>query len=483
MERNRSIRTAVAACVLSLTLSAASPARTIYVGDDAPAGFRTIQAAIDDANDGDTIIIRPGTYTGPGNRDISFAGKAITVRSSDPDSPDAVAGTIVDCNGTDTLPHRGFYFHGGEDANSVLAGLTVTNGCADCGGGILCDKSSPSITGCRIIGNQTYRGGPSWGGGGAGICCLGGSCPRISQCEISGNVAHGLILATAELLHGRGGGLYSLDSRPVIIGCEITGNGASHGGGVYCQGASPVIRNSSITANTATDEGGGVACHHCDLQVENALVCGNVGWQWYGGGGIYCQASNPVVVNCTIAGNHHRRGGGVLSETNSNPVFRNCILWDNIISVYGEGGPCRRQVCPILVSSREGPSAAAFHYCDVQEDATGSHIEAGCRIDWGPGNIALAPAFAKPGYWSVHEDQPCLLYVDTWTAGDYHLQSQAGRWEPDGGSWVVDEVTSPCIDAGDPNSPVGDEPEPNGGRVNMGAYGGTGEASKSYTAP
>jgi hypothetical protein len=63
--------------------------------------------------------------------------------------------------------------------------------------------------------------------------------------------------------------------------------------------------------------------------------------------------------------------------------------------------------------------------------------------------------------------------------GDYHLKSQAGRWDPAGQSWVPDEVTSPCIDAGDPNSPAGAEPEPNGGRVNMGAYGGTGEASKS----
>ena len=45
---------------------------------------------------------------------------------------------------------------------------------------------------------------------------------------------------------------------------------------------------------------------------------------------------------------------------------------------------------------------------------------------------------------------------------------------------MIDEVTSPCIDAGDPMSPIGREPFPNGGRINMGAYGGTAEASKSY---
>jgi hypothetical protein len=60
------------------------------------------------------------------------------------------------------------------------------------------------------------------------------------------------------------------------------------------------------------------------------------------------------------------------------------------------------------------------------------------------------------------------------------LKSEAGRWNPNTKTWVVDDVTSPCIDAGDPNIPVGDEPFPNGVRINMGAYGGTAEASKSY---
>jgi hypothetical protein len=45
---------------------------------------------------------------------------------------------------------------------------------------------------------------------------------------------------------------------------------------------------------------------------------------------------------------------------------------------------------------------------------------------------------------------------------------------------VVDDVTSPCIDAGDPICPIGYESFPNGGIINIGAYGGTPEASKSY---
>jgi hypothetical protein len=67
--------------------------------------------------------------------------------------------------------------------------------------------------------------------------------------------------------------------------------------------------------------------------------------------------------------------------------------------------------------------------------------------------------------------------------GDYHLKSRAGRWRPEWGrlvqDWVQDDVTSPCIDAGDPNSPIGDEPFADGGIINMGAYGGSSQASKS----
>ena len=71
------------------------------------------------------------------------------------------------------------------------------------------------------------------------------------------------------------------------------------------------------------------------------------------------------------------------------------------------------------------------------------------------------------------------LFVDP-NNGDYHLRSQAGRWDLKTQKWVRDDVTSPCVDAGDPNSLIADEPLPNNGAVNMGAYGGTSEASKSY---
>jgi hypothetical protein len=122
---------------------------------------------------------------------------------------------------------------------------------------------------------------------------------------------------------------------------------------------------------------------------------------------------------------------GVLYVPNGQDTsLTSCILWDNgHTPVVGD---------------------VAMSYCNVQGG-------------WeGQGNINVDPLFADPA------------------AGDYHLKSRAGRRAVDGRSeWVNDSVTSPCIDAGNPDTPVGDELLPNGGRVNMGAYGGTAEASKS----
>lgn len=111
-----------------LLLAIPCQARVITVDDDGPADFNNIQAAIDDANDGDVIEVQPGTYTGVGNRDIDFLGKVITVRSVDPNDRNAVAATIIDCNGSESDPHRGFYFHSEEGPNSVLSGVSIING-------------------------------------------------------------------------------------------------------------------------------------------------------------------------------------------------------------------------------------------------------------------------------------------------------------------------------------------------------------------
>jgi hypothetical protein len=100
---------------------------------------------------------------------------------------------------------------------------------------------------------------------------------------------------------------------------------------------------------------------------------------------------------------------------------------------------------------------------------------------WGVGNIDTDPLFAQVGYWDPN-GTPADAGDDFWVAGDYHLKSQAGRWDPVVQQWVTDDVTSPCIDAGNEGSEWKGEPWPNGRRINMGAYGGTAEASMSLSS-
>ena len=97
----------------------------------------------------------------------------------------------------------------------------------------------------------------------------------------------------------------------------------------------------------------------------------------------------------------------------------------------------------------------------------------------GVGDFVANPLFAAEGSWN--DNGTAQTNDDTWTSGDYHLRSESGRWDPEAGRWVTDDVTSPCIDAGDPGSVWLAELWPHGRRVNVGAYGGTAQASWSLS--
>jgi len=107
-------------------------------------------------------------------------------------------------------------------------------------------------------------------------------------------------------------------------------------------------------------------------------------------------------------------------------------------------------------------------YCNIEGGLSGVLVESwGAVLDstvtWLEGNIVADPQFADAG------------------SGDYHLKSQAGRWDPTGKLWVYDDVNSPCIDTGDPDSDWTAELWPHGKQINMGAFGGTAEASMSLS--
>ena len=135
--------------ILALLIAPYSLAAIIRV----PSDQATIQAGINAARNGDTVLVADGTYTGEGNRNLDFGGRAITVSSEN-----GAENCVNDCE-----EHgRGFYFHSGESRASVVKGFTITNGHSPSaddthGGGIYCMNSSPTIADNIITGNSSIR--------------------------------------------------------------------------------------------------------------------------------------------------------------------------------------------------------------------------------------------------------------------------------------------------------------------------------------
>ncbi|UCG59149.1 MAG: hypothetical protein JSU70_06495, partial [Phycisphaerales bacterium] len=202
-----------------------------------------------------------------------------------------------------------------------------------------------------------------------------------------------------------------------------------------------------IARNTGALGGGGVASSYVDASVtiNNCTIWGNSAGSECGGGGVLCRNASAMVTNSIIWGNTSPKGSEISVEDPASTL--------NIV------------------------------YSNVGGGQAGVSVEAGCTLDWGEGNINANPYFAEPGHWADVNDPNMIVEPDDpnamWIDGDYHLKSEVGRWDPYSGNWVMDDVTSPCIDRGDPNISVGNEPDPNGGIINIGAYGGTQEASMS----
>jgi predicted outer membrane repeat protein len=340
------------------------------------------------------------------------------------------------------------------DSNVTLTNCTFNGNSASVRGGGLSNREdcNLTLTNCRFINNTvTGRGG--------GVT-NDSSNVTLVNCVFSGNKAHDRSMSSvANTVSGRGGGMWT-GGNPTLINCTFCGNWASEGAGI-CNGGGPTLIGCTFSGNLAQNGGG--MCNDGsspELTIGNCTFSGNSA-EW-GGGIFYTFGARMRMANCTFMSNFAHSGNALASDPTkpSLPGYikvNNCILWDGNNTIFDPE--------PYALRS-------AITYSNVQGGWPGA------------GNIDADPCFADPGYWADANDPNVAVEPNdpnaVWIDGDYHLKSQAGRWDPNSGTWVRDDVTSPCIDAADPNSPIGHEPFPNGGIINMGAYGGTARASKSY---
>ena len=264
---------------------------------------------------------------------------------------------------------------------------------------------------CLINGGYAYNGG--------GIQCYQSS-PAFSHCAISGNTAS----------YGSGGGIYCYQSGSTFSYCYINENTAGYrsGGGIYCDNSNPTIDHCVISGNNANYSGGGIYCSYSNPTINYCAISGNRISDY--GGGICCGNSSPSISHCLINGNSSGDGGGIYCYQSSSPNINYCTIAGNIADYYGGGIHCYGNSVLTGVNNIIWANSAnryshvygsfVFTYCDIQDGFVGT------------GNINADP----------------LFYA---TTGDSAYRLTAN---------------SPCIDTGDPNSPL----DPDSTRADMGAY-------------
>jgi len=336
------MKTAVVGALILVSNACAVQAATIHVPTEQP----TIQAGIDAALGGDTVLVADGIYTGPGNREIDFHGQAITVRSAGGD-PELC---IIDC--ADPEPYTGVYFHSGEDSTSVLEGFTIRNGEAThrlewpdgyAGGGIFCDLSRPLLQ--HLILRENSAPDPGLGAGLAVDGYTFSAGPIVRDCRIVENSPGGVFVygsarfERCEIAQNTGKGLDLFWGNAQFLNCVVNGNDIH----LFGMGLGIEVRECAIAAALDGHHGARISFYDCDLSghrlysFENQLLFHGCTIHDSPDGALVVEEGFGLTIeDCLFASNSAASGGAILLGSMSSALITGTRFENN--SATGSGG-------------------------------------------------------------------------------------------------------------------------------------------------
>ncbi|HPQ40561.1 MAG TPA: right-handed parallel beta-helix repeat-containing protein, partial [bacterium] len=416
-----------------------------------PQDYTTIQAGVNAAADGDTVILADGTYSGDGNRDVDLQGKAIDVQSNY--GPEYC---VIDCEGSLQENHRAFFSLVPAAGPIEIRGLTIQNGNMPgvspetCGGAITAvngtewevidcifmqntsprggaiyvgDASMVTVEECQFVQNDAFTGGAIRGDEGAEIvvnnCQFQGNTATIGGAVACFPVTSGMVLTGNEFVacDAETGGAVALsaaegshrgdafrtgalDPDPGVYAvdqCVFLENTAVYGGGVAAYYSNCLISRCRFQSNTAYQNGGGILIGACDADIAGNLLIENISGGL--GGAIYAGGSevNVLVQMNTIHNNSAMYGGGAAFEAAGSATVIHTILFENDGLEGSE----------LALFDGPGSSEVDVAHCNVQGGAAAVHVEPGSMLNWGPGNMDVDPLFVDGplgGYYLSHID-------------------------------------------------------------------------------
>ncbi len=383
--------------LMTLAVTFTARAATIEVAPSGAGAYATIQAAVNGAQPGDVIELLDGTFHGPGNRDIDYLGKAITIRSRSGQA----SLCVVDCGGQPMTPHRGFLFQSGEGTGSVLQDVRVESAhfWAE-GGAVLCTAASPTLLRVEFADNYSNFGG--------GLACLNGANPQVQGCTFMGNLSD---FGSAAACRG---------SSPQIVDCRFVDNlTAEIGGGLLCeQNSNPTIERCSFETNRA-EVGAGMACR--DASNPKVFQTRFVQNSAHEAGAVWCANSSPVFTECLFAANEASERGGALLCVFAAPQLSRCTLYGNHAPVAAgifawlDSAPVVEST--IIAFSPQGEAVACtdggtatLSCSDVYGNAGGDWSGSIAAQMAGDGNFGADPRFCDTSTGVLHlwANSPCL---------------------------------------------------------------------------